>query len=196
MLETFGQEGTRARLLGYWLGLQDLGLAEVQQAVATLIATSSRLPVPAEVRQACQGGSTEDLAIAAWSEVLKAMPLGSYKSVDFEDRAINATIRVLGGWPAALESCGTTEDEKWYRLNFLKAYQSFRRQGCDGEAGACLPGLGQAEVRDGVLQEPVPRRIACDPSRANLPRIPNKPSQRPAIESAGISMDGLVRTVS
>ncbi len=58
MLVTFGQEATKPRLMGYWLGLKDLALEKVEHAVAQSMQTAKRLPVPAELREIATGGGT------------------------------------------------------------------------------------------------------------------------------------------
>ena len=153
MLETFGQEATKARLMGYWIGLGDLDLDELESAVGRAIQTLSRTPVPAELR-AMARGTSEEAETAAWLTVERAMPLGAYRHVSFADAAINAAIRSLGGWPRLFERCRDADGEKWYRIEFTKAYRTFRARGCSGEVSAPLPGLSEANVVDGKRSEP------------------------------------------
>lgn len=167
MLETFGQEATKARLHGYWLGLRSLPIESVEEAVARVLETCGDKfpPPPAKLRETASGGSTEDMAISAWNDVQKAIPLGPYRHVDFQDRVINATIRSLGGWPAMFDRLVDADSEHWYRVGFLKAYAALRRSGVDGEVSRPLAGLSEAQVCDGRLIQPVPKRIGCDPVR-------------------------------
>lgn len=168
MLETFGQEATKPRLLGYWLGLRDLELSLVEQAVAKAMQTATRLPAPAELRELIAGGSTQDRAVAAWGDVLKGIPHGPYRHIDFEDRLINAAIRLLGGWPTFVDRFADSESEKWARIDFLKTYASLASSGVDGEACRPLRGLSKIEASGGK-HEPIPRRIGCDEARKQLP---------------------------
>lgn len=181
MLETFGQEATAPRLLGYWLGLRDLELADVQKAIANAVRTSHRLPVPAELRDLVHGSSA-DRAVKAWDDVQRAIPLGSYKHIDFEDQVINAVVRSLGGWPALFERCATSDSEKWYRIEFLKTYQSYAGSGVDGEACKPLAGLSECEIVDGKRSDPIPRRIACDVGRKRISVQLAQPGASVAIE--------------
>lgn len=171
MLETFGQEATKPILHGYWLGLGDLELGDLQAAVAKAIRSCDRLPRPVELRRLAGEKTKDQRAIAAWGDVLRASSLGSYRHIDFQDRVINAVIRNLGGWPKFLERFDSEDGEKWARIDFLKTYVAFVEGGVDGEACKPLPGLSQASLVNGEVVAPVPRRIACAADRAGEPRI-------------------------
>ena len=170
MLEAFGQEATKARLYGYWLGLRTLELPEVESAVASVLenVTDRFPPPPAKLREIVNGGSSEDLAIAAWADVQDAMPLGAYRHVDFEDKHINAAIRSLGGWPAMFERCATTEGEKWYRIEFCKAYASAASRQLDGDVCRPLAGISEKQLVGGRIADPVPMRIGSSNGRARI----------------------------
>lgn len=180
MLETFGAEGTTPQLLGYWYALRDLSLEEVQQAVYEAMRTHKRRPMPAELRELVEGGSGSDRAIEAWGDVLKAVPRGPYKWIDFDDSLINAVIRNMGGWPAFLSRFADAESEKWVRLEFLKAYEAFASRRMDGDACDPLPGLSEVMLVGGKLMEPIPVRIGCAPERAKLspPKTPEAKLRR------------------
>jgi hypothetical protein len=171
LLETFGQQATKPTLYGYWLGLNDLPLESVQAAVATAIRSADRLPRPVELRRFAGEQTGEQRAIAAWSDVMAAVPLGPYKHIDFGDKLVNASIRSLGGWPSFLQRFGDAESEKWVRLDFLKTYTALLAGGVTGEACEPLPGISVAEATGGVVGDPVPRRIACSPDRAAQPKL-------------------------
>ena len=160
--ETFGIEATKPRLNGYWFGLSDLTIAEVQTAVEQAMRTCERLPVPGQLRQLSSGGSGEALALEAWLHVQKAMPLGSYKHIDFADGTINAVIRHLGGWPAMFDQCATTDQEKWYRHEFLKTYAKLCHRQLSAQATRPLEGLSQQQLVNGQLSDPVPVRHGCE----------------------------------
>lgn len=169
LLETFGQEATKPILHGYWLGLQDLTLEQVQVAVAVGIRSSERLPRPVELRRLVGEQTGEQRAIAAWGDVLRAIPRGPYKHIDFQDNLINAAIRNLGGWPTFVGRFTDEEAEKWARLEFIKAYQAFSG-GAGEEACAALPGLSQATAVGGEVCKPIPLLIECSPDRAGNQR--------------------------
>ncbi len=184
LCETFGQEATTPILHGYWLGLQDMTLEAVNVAVAKAIRSADKLPKPVELRRLAGEQTNEQRAISAWGDVLRAVALGPYKHIDFQDKHINAAVRNLGGWPTFCGRFTDEESEKWVRLEFIKAYQAFSAGGVGGEVCEPLPGLSQQAPIGGVLCAPVPRVIECTPDRAGEPkRIAANPlSVKPLLE--------------
>jgi hypothetical protein len=184
----------------YVAALDGLNADEVERAAAMASRTCERFPPPAVLRELAGEQKPEDRAVAAWVQVEKAVQRhGSYRSVDFEDRTINAAIRSMGGWPAL---CGRPESDfdKWGRQDFVKAYTAFARMGVGEEAGAALPGLstgGVVTLPDGTLgvsDDPPVYRIG-GPERPSLPDrrgrrdVPRltlsageRPTCRPALE--------------
>lgn len=169
LFKSFGSEATEAAYDGYFLGLGDIPIESLRVAVARSIRECRFLPKPYEIRKlAGCATSPEDRAISAWSDVLNALNYGVYKTVDFQDKICNAVVRNLGGWPTFCSRFTDSEAEKWVRIEFLKAYQSFVATGVNGAMVAPLPGLSQAEVVNGQLVSPVPRIVACETERARL----------------------------
>jgi len=184
MFASFRSECIDATLHGYWIGLSDLTIEQVESAVAHSIRVAKFLPRPAELREYLGvNASEEDTAIDAWSDVLRALRLGPYKHIDFQDKLCNAVIRNLGGWVTFLGRFSDAESEKWARLEFIKCYVSFAKVGVNGEMIAPLAGLSEREVHNGMLCLPIPRQIACDAKRAELPYITHfKACEVPKIE--------------
>lgn len=169
MLETFGREATKPLLHGYWIGLNDLDLNRVQTAVVLAIRECKSLPSPNELRRLVGAEFNDDeRSIAAWNDALKAVPLGPYRHVDFQDKTINAVIRHLGGWVTFLDRFQDSDGEKWTRLEFIRAYKNMHHTGVTGDAIKPLPGLSQVSVVNGNVLDPIPRLIACDATRANV----------------------------
>ena len=172
MFRTFGIEATTPMIHGYWLGLCDMDLQELQVTIARAIREMDRPARPAELRRMTgRLVASEDRAIAAWGDVLKAIPLGAYKHVDFQDKLVNATIRNLGGWPTFLSRFTDAESEKWVRIEFCKAYASFANSGVNGDAIAPLQGLSEVSSTGGGLVAPIVRQIECDATRAEKPKL-------------------------
>lgn len=184
MFASFASECTEATLQGYWLGLSDLSIEQVETAVAHSIRASKFVSRPAELREYLGlNVSEDDTAVAAWGDVLRAIRLGPYKHVDFEDKLCNAVIRNLGGWVTFLGRFSDAESEKWTRLDFLKCYKAFAKSGVNGEMIVPLQGLSEREVINGQLCLPIPRKIACDANRSEMPYITHfKPCEVPQIE--------------
>ncbi len=163
----------------YWLGLSDLTLSAVEQAVAMAIRTSQQFPRPIDLRRLAGEQTHEQRAIDAWGDVLRAVPRGGWKHIDFADKLINAVIRNLGGWPSFLDRFDGSEGEKWARIEFLKTYSLMGASGVNGEAIAPLSGLSEQTSVGGKLQAPIPFLIECTPDRARLPT----PMRQAAIEA-------------
>jgi hypothetical protein len=175
MCETFGQDATPQFIRGYWIGLSDIDLASVQLAVARAIRECERLPKPVELRRLTGEATDEQAATIAWDDVLRALPRGPYKHVDFENKLINAVIRNLGGWPSFVHRFTDSESEKWTRMEFLRAYRNLSA-GVSDEACAPLPGIAQV-TNYGSGPEPIkPIRIACQSRPKHGLRIAGKES--------------------
>jgi len=162
--ETYRQSVSEATIEAYAVGLEGMAESQVLQAGKRAIQTCKFMPTPAELRDLAGAGNV-GRAIVAWGDVQRAMPLGSYKHVDFADPIINAVIRLRGGWPAMFESIKTAEGEKWYRIEFTKAYESLATAGVDGEACRPLAGLGEEQVVAGRVVPAIPVAIGCDATR-------------------------------
>lgn len=135
---------------------------EFRSAVARAIQTSKFFPTPAEL---LPHGNPLASALEAYQLADRTMAQhGSYRAVDFEDKAINATIRSLGGWDAF--GAVPMSQEPGYRQLFIKTYQAFAMSGVSYEAGRPLIGLAEASevTRDEVgaieTQKLVPIKIA------------------------------------
>jgi len=138
---TFRVEPTKALLLGYWLGTEDLGLGDVKHAATTAMRRSRFMPTVAELRELAGEMLPAHRAVLAWQATKDAMrPAGIYNSVDFDDKVINATIRNLGGWEA-FSIREEEEGDKWLRKDFERVYQSLLVSGVGAEAAAPLLGI-------------------------------------------------------
>lgn len=173
---SFRVDPTEALLDGYWFGLEDLSVAAVKTAVGKAIRTGDRMPNPAELRKLAGVMTPEMRAITAWNAVRLAIRQhGAYASVNFDDPAINATIRTLGGWPAL---CAKDSDEldKWTVKEFGKTYAAFVGHGVGAEVGKALAGVHEhTNFGRGYAVEP-PKQIATglEPARLLLGDAPNE----------------------
>lgn len=180
MLETFGQEATTERLKGYWLGLRDISIEFVEEAVGKALQTATRLPFPAEIRNLCQGGDTSAKALAAWADVQKAAVVSYMADLDFADYVINAVIRNLGGRSAFFERLNAgSESEKWLRLDFIKVYEVYAARLPSDEMVKPLIGEAMRGEVCGRVHTPRLVVVKADPSRVKA--LPQR--QSIAIES-------------
>lgn len=144
---TFGKEASTALMLGYWMGLKDLDVVQIEAAAEKAIQACRFMPKPVELRELATGTSPESRAVLAWNALNDAVSIGSYKSVDFDDPLINAVVRTNGGWPAILDK-SPDEWDKWFRQSFIKDYMTFYRNGINGDVCRPLPGLSQSGEHD------------------------------------------------
>jgi hypothetical protein len=166
MVVSFGKEGSPELITGYWMGLCDLDILTVQRAVARAIREFSGMPKPADLRKLSGASqSAESLAELAWVDVIKAIPYGPYKHVDFEDSICNAVIRSMGGWPNFISRFTDAEAENWVRKEFTRMHQNLQHSGVSGEMVRPLAGLSNCSVINGMPCEPVPIRIECEVPR-------------------------------
>ena len=164
---SFGREATELTYEAYRLGLADLTDEQVNAACGRAVRECEFMPPPAVLRKLAGCQSQADLPALAWQDFMRATTLGPYRHVDFADRAINATVRNLGGWVQMFDRLTDAESEKWLRKEFLDAYEVLARRECGGEEGAPLRGLLEVE-RDakGKMVDPTPIKIRASYSVA------------------------------
>jgi len=129
--------------------IEDIPADRIEQAAMQWTQRSKFFPAPAELRELAGDGTTTytDRALMAWQAFDKAVcEVGYYRSPDFDDPLINATVRNLGGW---MRMCKLEGDEfdKWLRKDFLSVYASLCRVGVGEEQTAPLVGAHQRENR-------------------------------------------------
>lgn len=157
LASTFRTETDEAMFEGYWLALSDLPLEAVQRAVAKATRECEFFPRGKELRELSGELTLDGRATLAWMAASKAIGHhGHRKSVDFDDRTINATIRAMGGW-VNFGNVPETEFDKWTRKEFEKTYRALAVCPLGNEATAPLVGMTDRE--NGILgydvQEPL-----------------------------------------
>ena len=140
LTELYGKELSPHALEAYWQAVKHLGNLDFKHAVRLSAQRERFFPLPAVLLDLVDGGG-EARAIYALERVNFAVrSIGPHQSVDFEDRAINAAIRALGGWA---DVCALSSDE-WRRFrskDFLKAYRAYSSRDVPEEAGKHLIGI-------------------------------------------------------
>ena len=132
--------------------LENLDGDRFQSGIKRIVQTEKFLPSIAEIRDQVLGNTAVNLearALAAWNKVLHAIRFaGSYRSVKFDDPVIHHAIQIQGGWIAL---CTMDVDQiKFYRPQWLKAYQSFYKTHQESSLPA-LPTLsGICEIENQV----------------------------------------------
>ncbi len=172
LAEAFGKPVGCGLLEAYWFALADLTIDQLEAACQQAVRDLKWMPKPKELRDLADGGTDEDHALLAWVTVSDAAwSIGSYQAVDFEDRAINAVVRMLGGWVWLLGLTGR-DFEIFARQQFIEAYKVARRRQHLGEYGLPLEGLGTSE------QYETPLRIGCDTGSALQKAEPRRLERR------------------
>ncbi len=169
----FNRELDKAVLLGYWTALRDLSLEDFHRGVQRAFRDCKFMPLPVELRELSGELPVEAMALRAWDEVNYAIDLhGSYQTVDFEDRVINAVIASFGGWPRFCETAAS-EFWKWRRKEFIDTYSAMARFGIGPEQGAPLMGIHGRENGSMGYQQPTIHIPATYP-------VPALPDAEPA----------------
>jgi hypothetical protein len=165
MCAQYDKEATEARILSYWMCLDDLPLKDVALAIRQAMREREFLPTAKSIRDIAQG-CPEDIAELAF--VSLSNNVRSYVSVDFEDRCINATVRHLGGM---LRLCDmpATEFDTWFRKKFMKVYAMYQRRGVGEEEGRYLVGLFEADRQCVMSPEHSPPERLTVPAAYAIP---------------------------
>lgn len=143
---TFGREVTTPLNLAWWVSLSDLPYDDVRRGATRAMAENRFFPTPSEIRALSGDAPIETRVILAWDKVRQTIrSLGGYKSVSFDDHAINAAVRSIGGW-AALCGCEKSDLDTWKSKEFDKAYRAYSTSGVSAEAAAFLPGFFAGEA--------------------------------------------------
>lgn len=136
-----GMKPTADGIRMWVMALADLPLDKIEFAFIDFMRRSTVFPTPAAIRQhAIDAGSLSDAdrAVMAWDSVRQQVSsVGSYYSVDFEDKVINAVVRQMGGW---VKLCNTSPSEmKWVGREFCKRHEIISRTGLGDPSP--LPGI-------------------------------------------------------
>lgn len=142
LCEAFNRQPTPATFGAYEIGLAGMTPEQVERGAALALQRCKFMPAPAEIRELAIGGgqSPEAMAALAFDTLRDAVQgLGSDYSVNFSDGAINATVRMLGGWQRVCEM-PAEEFDKWFRKDFVTCYVNVVRNGVSPEAMRYLGG--------------------------------------------------------
>lgn len=165
------REPTEALSEAYWLGCSDLSADNWRTAVMRSIREGDgRMPSPRALRELGGEMSPENRAIAAWATVRQTVRLhGAYRSIDFEDPAINAAIRSMGGWVALCQRSGADFDT-WAAKEFQRQHAAWSEMP-GTEMSRRLVGAAEAENGGRFEAEVITVPTIGDGSRADVRRI-------------------------
>ncbi len=174
LAESFGKEPSEAMVTGFWMGLQDLSLNTVNAGVRAALKSCETMPRPAHIRRLA--GSAElgadHRATLAWQAVRTALARhGTYKSVEFGDPLINATIRNMGGW-VELGKKPEQDFDIWPRKEFERIYETITKAGASEDDTKHLPGISEKE-NDGRFEVPPPIKIPTNYAQGKFKVLPS-----------------------
>jgi hypothetical protein len=179
MIAHVGKQPT-AEQLRYWHEmLDDLGAEAARRAIVVTLRDYqyAGFPPVGVVRKnagASQGAlQTSDRSMLAWAVVKSAIAtVGGYRSIQFDDPIVTASIRALGGWERFCDCEAGEKFDVWLRKEFEQVYRALLASGVDAEQTAPLAGLIEIDrSRDGYgLESSVP--LLAETVRTRLPRLP------------------------
>ncbi|SFH98477.1 DUF6475 domain-containing protein [Planctomicrobium piriforme] len=135
-----------------WIdALIDLKVSDVQVAVDRFNRECTDYPSPAALRKFAPVLNDAERAAKAWTSVRKQIRcFGSMRTINFQDRIINAAIRTRWTWE---KLCGLSSEEMvWAEKHFIQAYLVIAKTG-QGDASP-LPGIAERENRSRGLPSP------------------------------------------
>ena len=123
----YAKEASDFALGVWWQAMRPFDFAAVTEAINRHCVNPDAgqfLPKPADIVRML-GGSTQDAALRAWSEVDRAVrSIGPYVSVRFDDALIAQVILDMGGW---IRLCSNTEKEwPFVAREFENRYRGYR----------------------------------------------------------------------
>lgn len=122
----YGKEVTAPVMELWWSALQRFEITDIRKALSSHVTNTDNgqfLPKPADIIRALEG-TTQTKGLTAWSKVEKAIrSVGAYQSIVFDDPAVMASIRDMGGW---VQLCQTSEKEMPFKAQeFAKRHAGY-----------------------------------------------------------------------
>jgi hypothetical protein len=153
---------------GVWVAaMAPYSFAEVSDAITrhTMNPDSGQfMPRPADVVKML-GGTSTDVALAAWSKVERAVrSVGQYESVIFDDPLIHRVVEDMGGW-VKLCSFPSEDDFVFVAKEFQNRYRGFAMRSERPPYPSGLVGLAHATNREQGQVDQVRYRMLGDSAK-------------------------------
>lgn len=127
--------------------------------------TGQFMPKPADVVKML-GGSSIDMAMAAWSRVERHIrTVGQYQSVVFDDSLLHRVVYDMGGWVQICTSAQTEKDFEFVGREFQIRYRGFAMRGEHPEFPGWLVGHVEAQNAQEGIRRPIELRAIGDPRK-------------------------------
>ncbi len=162
--------------------------------IKKIVQTQKFMPSIAEIREQVLGTTTNNLeaqALQAWAKVQYAIrKAGSYRSVVFDDPVIHHAISIQGGWRHLCSEI-TDDEMKFYRPQWLKAYQAFAKKQTEGALPAPPPLTGIIEIENQILApEHIPEPMMITAAKIDAEnRALNKPKTPALPDGEGVNRE-------
>lgn len=184
LAETIGQKQISTATINGWIeGLDGLTIEQIMVGVRRALKTCKFMPTPVEIRELAGELKGQDRAVKAWGALqLAVVQHGAYRTVDFDDPVINATVNNLGGWERVCTT-DAKEFDVFLRPKFLAAYAALYATGVGEEESAPLQGIHDRENSRHGFDPQVPQFIVTGlPVPKRAPRVGN--SQAPRLNNS------------
>lgn len=185
LAEAYGRVASKAMIGAYSIGLKGLTVEQIGIATERALSTCKFMPTPVELRELSGELKLEQRAALAWLAFAQALSEhGYYRTVQFDDPAITAAVRSLGGW----EQMSVIAEEEGHRFDtvfrdrFLRTYMALAAAGVSPEQSAPLPGFfDRVNACEGYEPQPVQHIETGLPVLPQNPRIAAR-RHTPALE--------------
>ena len=155
MGELYNKRITDPLLSLYWKALKDVTIEQFKSASSAHMLNPDNgqfFPKPADLMRQLHGTtqqqkqSTENRSKLAWSTIMgEVRRIGSYGTLEIEDKQAMAALRDIGGWK---HLCMSTHDQLvWMEKEFVKAYDCYENTPVNALPSK-LPGLIELDQRD------------------------------------------------
>jgi hypothetical protein len=132
-------------IAAYRMGLDDLPIREIEKAVAVAMREVKFFPTVAELRTFAGQLTPDERAVLAWQFALDNV--NYYGTVDFDDKAINATIWAMGGAMGFTER-RDAEQLQWLEKEFSRIYKVYLKRGVTPLEALPLGGFHSTNNKD------------------------------------------------
>lgn len=148
LIATVGKSMPDEMVAAWYLMLQELTAEQLERGIVVTLRTHQYAGFPPigtiwenSIGAAGRVVNLETRAMVAWDRVLTAIRVqGGYRTVEFDDPIIHATVRSLGGWVQLTDA--TSEDlSRFIQPKFVKMYSALAQYGITEAEAAPLFGL-------------------------------------------------------